>query len=128
LSISIGAPEGTAGHLEYQIAFRNSSSASCGLTGFPGVSFVDNAGSQIGVPAARSPLAFSAVTLGAGGTAHAHLQVGDPSALNGCPPASPAAVRVYPPDQTVSADVPVTGMSICPSNPATIDPVKAPGG
>ncbi|HEY2330335.1 MAG TPA: DUF4232 domain-containing protein [Acidimicrobiales bacterium] len=124
LTISIGAPEGTAGHFEYQIAFRNTSGATCGLTGFPGVSFVDGSGNQVGVPAARSPLSFSTVTLVAGSTADAHLQVTDPSVLD-CAPAAPAAVRVYPPDQTAFADVPVTGLSICPSNPGTIDPVKA---
>jgi hypothetical protein len=127
LAVSLGAPEGTAGHVEHQLAFRNTSAAACTLRGFPGVSFVDAAGTQLGVPATRSSLPVGTVTLAPGATATAHLQVTDPSVLD-CPADHPAAVRVYPPGQTAAAAVPAGTMTICARDPGTIDPVVAPAG
>jgi hypothetical protein len=127
LALSLTGPEGTAGHFEYQIAFRNTTSATCALTGFPGVSFVDAAGTQLGVPVPRSTLPISTVPVLAGGTVTAHLQVTDPSVLD-CPATRPAGLRVFPPGQTASATISLVDVAVCVANPGAIDPVVAPTG
>jgi hypothetical protein len=127
LAVSLTGPEGTAGHLEFQLAFRNTTAVTCTLTGFPGVSFVDADGTQLGVPVPRSSLPTTTVSVGAGATVTAHLQVTDPGVLD-CPPSSPAGLRVYPPGQTASVTVPLSGVAVCVSQPGAIDPVVTTAG
>jgi hypothetical protein len=128
LTISLGAPNGSAGHMNYEIAFRNHSGASCVLSGYPGVSFLDSSGRQVGVPAQRNPIPHSPVTLAPGATAYAHLATTDPSVLSGCPATAVHQIRVYPPNETSSALVAADGVSVCssPTTPgSSIDPVVA---
>lgn len=103
LKVAIGSGQGAAGSSFYPIDFTNNSSASCTLYGYPGVSFVTAVGgSQIGPAATRNNAITPAlVTLAAGATAHATLQVVNA----GNYPASKCTIvhthwlRVYPPDQ-----------------------------
>jgi hypothetical protein len=120
LTLTLGPPIGSAGHLNYEIEFRNNNTvSSCVMTGFPGVSFVDAGGRQTGVPAQRNRLPYSPVTLAPGATAYAHLSVND----LGNPPCSADAhqIRVYPPNETVSALITIAPMRVCGTS--TIDPV-----
>jgi uncharacterized protein DUF4232 len=108
--------------------FKNSSSSACTLAGYPGVSFLDAAGRQVGEPAQRSATggAPSTVTVAPGQTAYAALGVVDPGVAN-CTPATASAVRVYPPGETTATDVPTAGIMVCGSGrpPASIGPVTA---
>jgi hypothetical protein len=120
LSVSLGQPVGSAGHLNYEIAFRNHGASSCVMTGFPGVSFLDASGHPTGNPAARNRLSYVPVDLAPGATAYAHLSVND----LGNPPCSASAryIRVYPPNETHSALI-TTPTPIRMCGTAYIDPV-----
>jgi hypothetical protein len=102
LRVRIGSGDAAAGSSYYPIQLTNTSGTSCTLFGYPGVSFVSAAGgSQVGAPAARNPGSPALVTLAAGATAHATLQVVD--ALNY--PASRCTLtrvhwlKIFPPGQ-----------------------------
>jgi Protein of unknown function (DUF4232) len=102
---------GAAGSTYYPLNFTNTSAASCGLYGYPGVSFASapaSTGAQIGAAARRNG-AFAKVTvrLAPGGTAHAWLQVTvaanyPPST---CQPVTARWLRVYPPGETAAGYV-----------------------
>jgi hypothetical protein len=114
--VSIGSPNGSAGASHYGITFKNTGAAPCTLYGFPGVSFLDSTGHQIGDPAQRQGGTAATVTVVAGGSAYASIAVTDP----GIPPCSGSAaaaqVRIYPPGETQAAQVPApTGMLVCSS-------------
>ncbi|MGA2835444.1 MAG: DUF4232 domain-containing protein [Acidimicrobiales bacterium] len=117
LAISIGAPNGTAGATHYGFTFRNTGSTACTLYGFPGVSFLDASGSQIGAAAQREGnVAIATVTLSVGGSAYSSVAVTDP----GIPPCSGSAtaaqIRIYPPGQTQSTSVAApSGLQVCSS-------------
>lgn len=129
LTLSLGPANGAAGTVYYNLMFRNSSSSPCTLAGYPGVSFLDSSGRQVGEPAQRSPTggAPSTVTVAPGQTAYAALGVVDPGVAN-CTPATASAIRAYPPGQTTAAEVRTAGaITICGSGrpPASIGPVTA---
>ena len=79
LRIAVGAGQGAAGTIYYNLDFTNASSATCFLQGYPGVSLVSagsDAGSQIGADAKGNPPGASApVPLGPGRAAHAMLGI-----------------------------------------------------
>jgi len=132
MTISIGAPNGSAGATHYGLTFHNTAASSCTLYGFPGVSFLGGSGQQIGAPAQRAGGSVATVTLPAGGDAYASIAVTDP----GIPPCSGSAtvaqVRVYPPGQTQAATVTAPpDMLVCssPNTPSyqssSVTPVSA---
>lgn len=98
---SLGQPDAGAGQLYVPVVLRNTSSATCHLTGFPGVSLLDAGGSEIGAPATRDPAATpQQVTLAAGASASAVLHTVN-GGISGAPCRAPSTqVRVYPPDET----------------------------
>jgi Protein of unknown function (DUF4232) len=112
LDITIGDGSGAAGTEYYEISFRNVGTKPCVLNGYPGVSFVDSVGHQIGAPAARNDVAHTPTTIAPGATGYAALGVGNPSNFN-CPVSTPAQVRVYPPNETVAAFLPAKGIRFC---------------
>jgi hypothetical protein len=117
LSLSLGSAQGTAGAVYYTLVFHDSSSSACSLYGYPGVSFLDASGAQIGDPAAREPNeTVDTVTIHPGGDGYVELRVTDP----GIPPCSsttsPASARVYPPGSTTAVLVPApAGLEFCGS-------------
>ena len=108
LQVTVNASQagGAAGSTYYPVDFTNTSSAPCGLYGYPGVSFVtadSGAGRQIGAAAQENPgLPKVAVRLAAGGVAHAWLQVAEagnyPAAT--CQPVTAHWLRVFAPGET----------------------------
>jgi Protein of unknown function (DUF4232) len=101
LKLKLGLSQGTAGSVYQVIDFTNTSSSTCTLFGFPGVSFVTKVGgSQVGSAATRSTTSTAKlVTLAPGATANAVLQVVDagnfsPSA---CDPVDVTWLKVFPP-------------------------------
>lgn len=103
LSLSLGQSQGALGSFYTPIVLTNTSSGACTLFGFPGVSFTNRAGQQVGQSAARSHgAAPRTVTLaGSGGQASALLHEPDPSAFppSQCHKAMAYRIRVYPPSQ-----------------------------
>ena len=105
LKIKVDTSQGgaAAGSTYVPINFTNTTSSTCTMFGYPGVSFVTSVpGSQIGRPAKRNPAVQAAtITLAPGAVAHATLQVAeagnyDPSL---CKPVTAHWLRVYPPNQ-----------------------------
>ncbi len=117
LALALGAPNGTAGASHYEITFRNTGSGACTLFGYPGVSFLDAKGRQIGSSAQRQPSGRPAtITLAASGNAYSSLAVTDPG-IPPCSGSTPAAqVRIFPPGNTQSILVKApSGMLVCSS-------------
>ena len=105
LKVTLGPSSGSAGSVEQTIVFTNTSSATCTLYGYPGVSLVSAPPyTQIGLAANRdSTTPVRLVTLAPGASASAMLRIVD--ALNfgpaTCSPTKAAFLRIYPPNQTV---------------------------
>jgi hypothetical protein len=118
------------------LEFTNTSSHSCDMYGFPGVSFVTgNPGSQIGAAATRqTTFGPETVTLASGATAHAWLGVVDagnfsPSA---CGLVTAHWLKIYPPDQFTALHArftaPACSKKVKGSNPLIILPVRPGAG
>jgi Protein of unknown function (DUF4232) len=105
LQVTVAGTDGAAaGSSYYPIQFRNTSSATCNLYGYPGVSFVTGAGgSQIGIPATEDsvhPRQF--IDLAPGQVAHAELRLVDTGVYSpgDCAMVTAHVLRIYPPNQT----------------------------
>jgi uncharacterized protein DUF4232 len=99
-----------AGSTMFQLVFVNDGSAPCTLRGYPGVSFVKAHNVQVGKAASRtSGSSVSTVTL----IPHAHAYA-DVRTVNGqggfstsqCDLTTVPTLRVYPPNQTESTNIP----------------------
>jgi len=99
------------------LTLKNTSSTPCTTKGFPGVSFLNRAGTQIGSSATRvSVQAPALVTLAPGADGYVMLLVHDPSIAPCAGAASVAHIQVYPPNSYQAALViPPTGMQACTS-------------
>jgi hypothetical protein len=112
LQVKLGSSDGYAGGVYVLIDFTNTSGSTCTLFGYPGVSLVTGPPyKQIGLAAKRSANSSKKlVTLAAGATANAQLQIVD--ALNfpsaSCGPTKATALKIYPPNQTEPAYLPNT--------------------
>jgi hypothetical protein len=141
LQVKLGLSEGYAGGVYQVINFTSTSSASCTLYGYPGVSLVTGPPyAQLGSAAKRSTTTpVKLVTLAPGETADAQLQIVD--ALNfppaTCQPTKATNLKVYPPNQTAPvylADTsygcakPVQTMVIGPVQAGSAHPVASPNG
>lgn len=112
LYLSLGAKEGAAGSLYRPVRFTNTSTSTCALRGYPGVSVVDGAHHRIGPAAKHSGSGYGTVTLSPGRSASAVLRttngpVGGPCERTGTylqvyPPASRTATLVPAPWKTCS--------------------------
>jgi Protein of unknown function (DUF4232) len=112
LQVKLGPSDGYAGGVYVVIDFTNTSGSTCTLFGYPGVSLVTGPPyKQIGLAAKRSTsTSKKLVTLAAGATANAQLQIVD--ALNfpsaSCGPTKATALKIYPPNQTEPVYLPNT--------------------
>jgi hypothetical protein len=105
LTLSLGQGQGAAGSTYTPIVFTNTGSTACELHGYPGVSFVDASGHQIGVPATEDTGKVKTVKLTAGGgTANALLRQPNPGNFDpsACQQTTATKLRVYPPGETVA--------------------------
>jgi hypothetical protein len=123
---------GAAGHTGVRIEFTNTSSQSCSMHGFPGVSFVgDNNGTQIGAPAQRESGAPEAtVDLAPGRTAYAALLIANAQNYDAatCQPTPVDGFRVYPPNSTTALfvrDARWTGCAASTVELLSVQPVSA---
>ena len=141
LQVKLGLSEGYAGGVYQVINFTSTSSASCTLFGYPGVSLVTGPPyAQLGSAAKRSTTTpVKLITLAPGETADAQLQIVDalnfPSAT--CHPTKATNLKVYPPNQTAPvylADTsygcaePVQTMVIGPMQAGSAHPMASPNG
>jgi len=126
LKVARGQSNGAAGTIYYNIDFTNTSSSSCFLRGYPGVSLVsagNGTGSQIGADAKRTAVTPShLIVLAPGQTAHAALGVAEAGNFpaSSCKPVTAHWLKVFPPDQTVAAYVPFTTMTCASTSTATM--------
>jgi hypothetical protein len=111
LDVKQGLGQGYAGGVYEVIDFTNTSSSTCTLFGYPGVSLVSGPPyAQIGLAAKRSTGSspVKVITLAPGATANALLQIVDalnfPSAT--CGPVKATALKIYPPNQTAPIYLP----------------------
>jgi Protein of unknown function (DUF4232) len=110
LTVWLAIPgDGTAGSTYFQLELSNTSGGACTLYGFPGVSAIGRNGRQLGRAANRDyadPVHL--VTLRRGATAHVLLQITDVANFPpaSCDPANAVALRVYPPNDRRSVQVP----------------------
>jgi hypothetical protein len=114
--LSLGAPNGTAGATHYGLTFHNTGTAACTMYGYPGVSFLNSSGNQIGASAQQQGGSLVTVTLAASGSAYASITVTDPGIPPCTGPGTAAQVRVYPPGETEAAQVAAPpGLQVCAS-------------
>ena len=133
LRISPTAAGGSAGAFHYQLVFLNTSASMCTLYGFPGVSFLDSRGHQIGPAAQEGPGAVrQLVRLAPGQNGYTGLNVTDPGIPPCAGPGRVFQIRVYPPASLVPALVTApAGMQVCtsPNTPnyvaSTVGPITA---
>jgi hypothetical protein len=123
--------KGAAAGTEYlELDFKNTALRACTLQGYPGVSFVDAGGSQIGAAVPRMAGASGAVVAAPGAAVAALIAYHDVVVgIDNCQPTMAAGIRVYPPDETASVIV-ATKLAVC-ADPgfnatASVSPVAAP--
>jgi hypothetical protein len=135
LTVVLPGGSGAAGTVYFNIVFRNDSGSSCEMTGYPGVSFLDASGVQIGVPAQRIGATYAQVSLAPHMNAYAALAVPNPD-VRGCPTATAHFVRVFPPNETrpllikvdeSNASGTTDGIRVCAQQvpPGAVSPVVA---
>jgi hypothetical protein len=132
LMVWLGIPgDGAAGSTYFQLELSNTSAKTCTLYGFPGVSAIGRNGRQLGSAANRDyadPIHL--VTLRRGATAHVLLQVTDVANFPpaSCAPANAVALRVYPPNDRRSVQVPFSFRACAKSGPVYLHVRTTVGG
>jgi hypothetical protein len=116
LRVANGQASGTADVTYYTLVFTNTSGSTCSLSGYPYISMISRAGSQLGSPAGHGlTLIVPLVILAPGATAHTTLAYygGRVSAGHGCGPVAKAyEVRVYVAGQKLALYAPL-GVHAC---------------
>lgn len=131
LDIGLSNEQGAAGSRLADVTFTNTSSEPCTLNGFPGVSAVtNNDGTQLGAAAEReSGQETTTITLAPGHSARAGLKMTNVGVLDpaSCQPQAADGLRVYPPGETASAFIRISGLEGCAgdANYLSIQPVTA---
>jgi hypothetical protein len=112
LTVWLGSPgNGTAGSTYYDLELSNTSTSTCTLYGYPGVS-AHNSSRQLGSAAGRDHSQPSTlVTLRPGGTTHVLLQITDVGvySTSQCNPKSADFLRVYAPGAYSPINMPFQG-------------------
>jgi hypothetical protein len=110
LKLGVGPAFGAAGTERQYFSLTNRASRSCTLTGYPGVSFVDDDGHVVADDFERgSDPPPSAVTLSAGSSASFKVELGTGGAGSCRSGMSWTTVRVIPPDDTGVLSAPFKG-------------------
>ncbi len=104
--LTLAQAQNFSAHADTDILFTltNEAATPCTVTGYPGVTLLKAAGTQIGPDAIRHPSPETAVTLVPGAKARFHEI--DPQAASPDAPRA-ARIRVFPPNQTAALTVPV---------------------
>jgi hypothetical protein len=121
--LGLGLGGGTAGSVYYPLEFSNVGHHACTLNGYPGVSALRGAGTQVGPAAARITGHHVTVTLAPGATAHAILRVLDWGALCSTK-VNAAALNVFPPGERRAEQVPFSFGACAHRGVLMIEPVR----
>ncbi|SEG69650.1 Protein of unknown function [Actinacidiphila yanglinensis] len=103
LSAALGGGDAGAGNLYRYLVITNTSSTTCHLTGYPGLSMLDANGQQIGQPATREPRTYSPVVLKPGASASDTIHTANHQGT--CLQPS-SKLKIYPPGNTASLTIP----------------------
>src|ERR1700760_3553398 len=100
LKVSLGKANATAGTTYFPLKFVNKSKASCTLTGYPGVSAINNSGQQIGNAAKRSGAKYRTVTIKPGKQQSASVGIVDTGNFKAarCKPVTATGMKIIPPN------------------------------
>jgi hypothetical protein len=113
LEAKLGEPQGTTGTTKYSLNLSNTSTSTCTIQGYAGVTFVagdDN--HPIGHAADQDTGPLPTITLSPGQTASAILGIEDPANLPAdCDATPPSGLRVSPPDQSASLVIDPAGIA-----------------
>jgi hypothetical protein len=103
LDISVGREGGAAGTWYREVRFTMRSLGACVLRGFPGVSYVDRAGAQVGIAATRNGPTGDLITLAYGASVSADVGFANPGNWDPevCLPQPVWGIKVFPPDEFV---------------------------
>lgn len=114
LRLHVGQGGAAAGTYYVPLVVTNTSTSPCALFGYPGVSFLDGNGHQIGLAAQRDKSSKPhRVVLQPSGKAHADVAVPNPANFgSGCGEQRARQIRMYPPDQTASLHA-ATDIQVC---------------
>jgi Domain of unknown function (DUF4232) len=126
LKVTVGGGDAGAGHSFLPIVFTNTGGA-CTIAAYPGVSYVaGDDGHQVGDPAIRVPGSMPAITLQPGQAASAALSMTNVGLYDAgeCKPVAVRGLRVYPPNNTASAFVPLTGQQGCSGHVPNQEPMR----
>ncbi|GAA2262865.1 hypothetical protein GCM10010430_54120 [Kitasatospora cystarginea] len=96
LSLSVGQEQGAAGSILVPVNFTNTSTRTCALRGFPGVSVLDVNHHQIGSPASRDGSPVTTVAVRPGRTVSATIRTNDAGTGLACQRTSDY-LGIYPP-------------------------------
>ncbi|MEU7062676.1 DUF4232 domain-containing protein [Streptomyces sp. NPDC046161] len=121
LHMTVGEPDGAAGSLYYPISFTNTSTHTCTLRGYPGVSVIDVQHHQIGTSAIRTGEPVDAVSVPPGETVTAVFRTNSRAVVPNCRPVS-TYVKVYPPNSFQAVQIP-SHLRLCGA--FEISPVQA---
>lgn len=119
LKLTLGESDGAAGTVYRPLNFTNTGGRTCTVQGFPGVSYVaGDDGHQVGPAAKRLGSKGDALSVAPGKAVHVdigfvNVQNFDPAA---CKPTAVRGLRIYPPHDTASVFVPMSG-SGCSATP-----------
>ena len=126
--MSLGKANATAGTTYYPLKFVNKSKASCTLTGYPGVSAINNSGKEIGNAAKRSGGKYRTVTIKPGKQQSSSVGIIDTGNFTAarCKPVTATGMKIIPPNQSKAL---VIGKSFktCSSKQSTslvVKPIK----
>ncbi|MFI7010032.1 DUF4232 domain-containing protein [Streptomyces sp. NPDC050145] len=122
LYLSMGRKEGAAGSLYWTVRFTNTSTTSCSLRGYPGVSALDTAHRQIGPAAHHTGEHYSTVRLAPAHSASAVIRTTNGPLGGPCLPTG-TYLRIYPPGSYHATLVPAH-WTIC-SHLFDVSPIKA---
>ena len=106
LRLSVQDADSGAGQAHQRVVLR--SPDACELQGYPGVSFLDRAGRQLGSPADRNAAPTPRLVLGSGRVVSAVLTISNAGAYpdSRCRPQQATTLRVYPPGLRTPLSVP----------------------
>ncbi|MFE9252024.1 DUF4232 domain-containing protein [Streptomyces sp. NPDC007088] len=108
LRASVGADHPGAGQKNFAVVLTNTSGGTCTVYGFPGLSFLDGAGTPVTADPERTGGAKTKITLSPGKSAWAPLSFTNPEVTGG-EQVTPATVRITPPDQETPLPIPWDG-------------------
>jgi hypothetical protein len=105
LYLSMGRKDAAAGSLYWPIRFTNTSTSTCVLRGYPGVSVLTTAHHQIGPAAKRSGETYGTVKVAAAHTVTAVVRTANGPIGGPCNPTG-TYLRVYPPASHTAVLIP----------------------